>query len=124
MTDRELLEFAAKAAGMDGWEWDEEMQCIGRWKQDDLFGRLWQSWIPLEGDGDALRLAGTLKLSVTQMPAEDGDGPCIFVTDEKSRDLAWEEIEEESERQSAIRRAIVRAAAEIQLQKERDEKGI
>lgn len=64
MTDRELLEMAAKAAGMDGWEWDEEMQCIGRWKKDEILSLVWQGWNPLIDDGDALRLAAHLKIDI------------------------------------------------------------
>lgn len=114
MTDRELLELAAKAVGYKlEFEPDDSPFPGAAFTYDaDPDGCL-TIWNPLTDDGDALRLAGTLKLSVTQIPAEDGDGPCIFVSDEKSRDLDWEEVEEESERQSAIRRAIVRAAAEI-----------
>lgn len=107
MTDLELLEMAAKAAGREVWtDIDGNLYTT----MNDLIEKPWN---PLADDGDALRLAVALKLSVTQMPSEDGDGPCIFVSDEKCTDLAWEEIEEEIERQSAIRRAIVRAAAEI-----------
>jgi hypothetical protein len=44
MTDRELLEFAAKAAGY----WSAEFSCPA----DTPIG-----WSPLDDDGDALRLA-------------------------------------------------------------------
>lgn len=109
MTGRELLELAAKAAGLN-FSWNDRLECGEVWQDGDRIKRFWQ---PHRDDGDALRLLVALKLSVTQIPAEDGDGPCVFLSDEKSRDLAWEEVEEESERLSAVCRAIVRAAAEI-----------
>ena len=97
MTDRQLLEAAAKAAGLhhpDGFEW---------LKNQDAF-----EWNPLTDDGDALRLAVKLGLlvhcetcyytsvlkdsvSITEHIGNDGSG-CIY---------------------AATRRAIVRAAAEI-----------
>jgi hypothetical protein len=57
MSDRALLELAAKAAGYAGLgSWDEKMQCL--WD-----GEGW-SFDPLQDDGDALRLACKLNLKV------------------------------------------------------------
>lgn len=53
MTDRELLEAAAKAAGY----------IVARWSDDDagiLLAGHQDPWNPLQDDGDALRLAATL----------------------------------------------------------------
>ena len=90
MTDRELLEAAAKAAGL----WDAREQCI------DI------PWNPLFDDGDALRLACDLRLEV--LPrwrcAEVRNGVEIII----------EYCEDEPAlRCAATRRAIVRAAAAI-----------
>ncbi len=52
-TDRELLELAAKAAGLRvrTWEWHSGARCA---IDDDRHGLM---WMPLTDDGDALRLA-------------------------------------------------------------------
>ena len=98
MTDRELLEMAAKAAGFvyNGYT-STETKLI-------LWGG--SEWNPLADDGDALRLAAKLGLGV------------IFATGEVYVGLLGdgdqtEIIEDESEPYAATRRAIVRAAAEI-----------
>ena len=92
MSDRELLEDAAKAAGVDiewqpcGWAHDNETGC---------------EWNPLTDDGDALRLAVNLEITIMfdhysvwceqyGILEKYGDDPL-----------------------AATRRAIVRAAAEI-----------
>ena len=55
MSDRELLELAAKAAGIRGM-WDPYGSQFRRYfeGQSTFFG---DAWNPLEDDGDALRLA-------------------------------------------------------------------
>lgn len=55
MSDRELLEAAAKAAGLP-FEWRP-------WPAVRDMGRGWVEWNPLTDDGDALRLA--VKLGIT-----------------------------------------------------------
>ena len=61
MTDRELLELAAKAAGLElHWEHDRPQRI-------ELFrGHLpnFEDWNPLTDDGDALRLAVRLHIDV------------------------------------------------------------
>jgi hypothetical protein len=104
MTDREMLELAAKAAGI---------RLSGEWSSKE---RMWADtpeswWNPLTDDGDALRLAVKLCSSLQFTPPASGfDG---FVQ-------AWptvgvEHVEEEygSDANAATRRAIVRVAAEI-----------
>lgn len=96
MTDRELLELAAKAAGLTivgsipsmlhGDDWLETTD-----NGPDMF------WNPLQNDGDALRLA--VKLNLFQEPAFTLYG------------LIPASIEQYP--YAATRRAIVRAAAEI-----------
>jgi hypothetical protein len=103
MSDRELLELAAKAAGMSG----DIVTMFGggfnfRQHGDD------ELWNPLTDDGDALRLAVKLKIDV--MHNEDGDrDPWVMA---QMIDCV-EDVNDESQRPVATRRAIVRAAAEI-----------
>lgn len=63
MSDRELLEMAAKAAGYKPERFDDE---DGIWLNDSNpdYGYDW--WNPLEDDGDALRLAVTLDIDIFQ----------------------------------------------------------
>jgi hypothetical protein len=109
MTDRELLELAAKAAMIecrgwcppggrsDGWH--------GMYTGDGETGA-WSQWNPLTDDGDALRLAVKLRLEVR---IDDFDTLCHgFV----ARGAA-ETHADYTDSHAATRRAIVRAAAEI-----------
>lgn len=100
MTDRELLELAAKAAGVE---------CLGDlgWRLPCGQSQAW--WNPLTDDGDALRLAVKLGLTAsieTKTPL-------------KGRTMVWTygvpKIQERHWQDpcAATRLAIVRAAAEI-----------
>jgi len=105
MTDRELLEFAAKAVGID---WIKD--CV--WIENGFYSPLAKheriSWNPLENDGDALRLAVRLKLSV------DFFDDAITVEHTPDNAQCYEVIEPVgTDPYAATRRAIVRAAAEI-----------
>lgn len=113
MSDREMLEFAAKAAGIGALVWgdkyklgDDEIDCTdipyirsGQPDEGDFH------WNPLADDGDALRLMVGLGLKlnvcVTSGSAQVG-GIGTFV-----------EVEFDGDPLAATRRAIVRAAAEI-----------
>ena len=96
MTDRELLEYAAKAAGIEAY--------AGAYYDGE------RVWNPLTDDGDALRLA--VRLGIDLEWRRDGrvaayrhatsHGHC-FTAFESSRE----------DRNASTRRAIVRAAAEI-----------
>lgn len=110
MTDRELLELAAKAAGYNtGHRWNRE-----RLEMDtpvmamvvhDSAGQLVSTgWNPLDDDGQALRLA--VKLGICVVFMEDNDS----VGAEHSRHGV---IIIEAMDNFGTRRAIVRAAAEI-----------
>ena len=95
MTDKELLELAAKAAGYtitensfdvngEPWFWCDELA---------------ENWNPLTNDGDALRLAVKLGIDIGEA-------------------LGWyynndEDDEYQKDPYATTRRAIVRAAAEI-----------
>ncbi len=111
MNDQELLEFAAKAAGIT-----EEMQ---QYFEAGIAGKRWN---PLTDDGDALRLAVTLKMQFYIFPVPHDD--VIVVTDNeilpKSGKRAKEQFKENPF--AATRRAIVRAAAEIGKKMENVEK--
>lgn len=68
-TNREMLELAAKAAGMDDWRWHEaaESLCLYNsmdccWYKDDNFVRI--KWNPRHDNNDAFQLAARLKLQV------------------------------------------------------------
>lgn len=113
MTDRELLELAAKAAGIE--QGAERADCgISTTLPDGRHGYL-PRWNPLEDDGDALRLAVELQLGISIPPVVDRRidvvtfyGPIISIVEYPQND----------DRNAATRRAIVRAAAEMGKAKE------
>lgn len=94
MTDEELLELAAKAAGFTLEEhWDDDQYypwCV----ETDAF------WNPLLDDGDALRLMVELKIDVALY------NKCVSVNDVPLEFYGDDPY-------AATRRAIVNAAAEI-----------
>lgn len=106
-SDRELLELAARAAGM-------KIHAKNQAERDEMgFGDkgLWivggsSGWNPLTDDGDALRLAVKLDMHIA-----------LFGGAMESRVLAdsddWEVEGWECGKEEATRRAIVRAAATI-----------
>lgn len=97
--DRELLELAAKAAGHD-----RTRTCIDDWfwilNEDDD----WHPWNPLTDDGDALRLAVKLGLTVEILNKR---------LEPHTKVNGRYEEEHRNDPNRATRRAIVRAAAEI-----------
>lgn len=107
MTDRELLELAAKAAGLVG-RWATGYQTYGDIEFDglDLGGRY--LWNPLVSDGDALRLAACLRL-VIRPGKYAGDGCTV----ETQRDGIASNTTFYDDKCEQMRRAIVLAAAEI-----------
>lgn len=100
MTEREMLELAAKAAGYDI-DYEEAYLTFFR---RDVVGR--PIWNPLHDDGDALRLAVKLKLQV-----RPNDYDTLVTARLPLRINAAETYG--SDCYAASRRAIVRAAAEI-----------
>lgn len=106
MTDRQLLEDAARAAGMDGWYYSE-IGPRGPGMYRAANGVL--SWCnPLVDDGDALRLAVKLRIDVVW--SRPYDYVCATNTSTQGASLC-EALE--GDENAATRRAIVRAAAEI-----------
>jgi hypothetical protein len=134
MSDRELLELAAKAAG---WTWrkskhgywnvtdpdGKQASCCGEWLKFDPYNgnKLAEptpadalvefGWNPLADDGDALRLAVKLGLTIQR-------GASVYVYDNPDfNDDGFTGLEicelTTKDPYAATRRAIVRAAAEI-----------
>lgn len=101
MSDKELLELAAKAAGFLALK--ESAYHGGSYFAQTVDG--WTQWDPLANDGDALRLAVDLRLCVgvgfSGTSVSDVSRNCLAV--QMHKDDAG----------GATRRAIVRAAAEI-----------
>ena len=100
-TDRELLELAGRAIG---YSWDEKgYEGGGNWWN----GKSWlcNDWNPLTDDGDALRLAVHLNITITPgdvMCAASAPGAETHQAEFVNVDVC-----------AATRRAIVRAAAAI-----------
>jgi len=108
MTDREMLEMAAKAAGY-AVEWHEVVVSRrGRFgliehTKKEGFRLNFQRWDPLTDDGDALRLAVRLhmQVSVTKESCRAETLPCLGVR------------VNDSDENLATRRAVVMAAAAV-----------
>ena len=99
MTDRELLELAAKAAGIESLWWTKDGN-----KLFQRNGGEQKPWNPLQDDGDALRLAVMLNLVVLsdQTGISTANG-----MHQRAKELHG------TDPLAATRRAITRAAAEI-----------
>jgi len=109
MTDRELLELAAKAAGIalektGPWFTYSDARGFERMNMDGS-AVTWR-WNPLTDDGDALRLAVKLELNVFPV---DLPGMSCCTNDSDISEGAMHN----GDPYAATRRAIVRAAAEI-----------
>jgi hypothetical protein len=115
MTDRELLELAAKAAGYDFKEkrFPSFPSCYEFYLRSKHPARTSDYsilWNPLTDDGDALRLA--VKLHIDLDTYTDAVRCCKSVDfDDSEGTEAWESFGDDPH--AATRRAIVRAAAEI-----------
>ena len=138
MTDKELLELAAKAAGWTGWQskhgyWNvespegEKTTCCNYWnaycpdtgeklKEPTFADAIYETgWNPLTDDGDALRLAVKLNLDITHSwSIVNGDDkyPMASIHVSYNNETFVYELKE-ADPYAATRRAIVRAAAEI-----------
>lgn len=114
MTDRELLERAARALG---WRLLESHNGVPGYALDGTViatdGVATFFWRPRTDDGDALRLAVKLRISVRH------EGGCVTADWAADHNIQHEFVQEffsqdeseEAERPAATRRAIVRAAA-------------
>lgn len=107
MTDRELLELAAKAAGIVQPVWSTSTQAIIGYVNSKCL-----SWNPLTDDSDALKLAVKFEFDIEHH--EDS----VFVNHvgiQNYQLLDWHN----GDRLAATRRAIVKLAAEIGKQMEK-----
>lgn len=110
MTDHELLELVAKAAGIDvEWLLDSENKEYLHNGEDGCV------WNPLTDDGDAFRLAVKLRLNIViktlphkvYVEVYDGSVPSVTET------LADIRVKETIDENASMRRAIVLAVAKI-----------
>ncbi len=109
MNDRELLELAAKAAGMNHHRYCESWKAMGEFDSVEQ-GFVGPSWNPLVNSADAFRLMVKLEMqlwrntggTVSAMPSGEAIGFWNRLRDELAPDPY-----------ASYRRAIVRAAAEI-----------
>ena len=112
-TDRELLELAAKAIGLEikptevkNVTAQEDDRFIGYLTKPEQWPRGW--FDPLTDDGDALRLAVDLRMSISYGLREN----TVYVGTAET--APWREVAlSEQDIPAATRRAIVRAAAEV-----------
>lgn len=102
MTDQELLELAAKAAGLDYRHADGEIR----------HGDAAMKWNPLANDGAALRLAVKLRMEIHHNRPEDRP-LWVSVRGAPVQICSVREFTDEQMRCSVTRAAIVFAAAEI-----------
>ncbi|HBO3722360.1 TPA: hypothetical protein L4T28_003425 [Pseudomonas aeruginosa] len=99
MNERELLELAARAAG---YQFSYSYRSLSSQAVPVILAETgrWRKWDPRHDDGDALRLAVLLNLEIH---SPQSDPTVMFRTAE--HDVFYQD--------TCIRRAIVRAAAEI-----------
>jgi len=102
MEDRELLELAAKASGIEIGDWSDSAEAY--------LERCGQWWNPLIDDGDALRLAVKLGIdtvvSVERPPKSSACPPGGDILD-------YIDVDHNGDPYAATRRAIVLAAVEM-----------
>jgi hypothetical protein len=98
MTDKELLEAAARAARIEIEPHPNNKTCSAL-----LFVHKRSNWNPLTDDGDALRLSVQLGIDISFNEVAQ----CVYA------DECMEPFSRNPDRNAATRRAIVRAAAEI-----------
>ena len=106
MTDREMLELAAKAGGYARHEYVENSARDGRVVTGHYDSLLEVCINPRTDDGDALRLAVTLNMGISIPVWKDNRIDVITF-----RDSRVNVIEKGNDAMAATRRAIVRAAA-------------
>lgn len=108
MTDKELLELAAKAAGIENLQWESDGTIQNRINRPtvpySVHGMISAiDWNPLTDDGDAFRLA--VKVGIQMHIEGSGCDESVWANEI----MIWTD----GNPLSATRRAIVRAAAEI-----------
>ena len=101
MNDRELLEMAAKAVGLSIWKHGKN--------GGGFINNRAEAWNPLQGDGDALRLAIRLGICIQFIPECD----TVQVYQERNTTGEPFNIHVSALGDIETRRVIVQAAAEI-----------
>lgn len=120
-TDRELLEWAAKAAGVN---WNQSGGYAWEFAPLATMSGI-RIWNPLLDDGDAQRLATACGLSIEPYPYYDMPKHSVIVKQRRRGDQMRETNPTEvvevygDDANAATRRAIVRAAASIGQQMEK-----
>ena len=121
-SDRELLELAAKAAGLQlcGYSWigenedDDEFEILDaafvRHCQEQGFATRWN---PLTDDGDAFRIVATLGLGIVFGQYAPCDIYSVYINEPEGGDTLSVGVIGDNESSGVVRRAIVRAAAVI-----------
>ena len=110
MNDKELLELAAKAAGVKAlWSPDGVLRdCTNGHPAQNIYSA--PPWNPLTDDGDALRLAVKLHINIEIWNVDTLIGANIYLM---GRGHGYFQERYTTDPYAATRRAIVRAAAEI-----------
>ncbi len=114
MTNKELLELSATAAGIKELTWREGSQCF--YYDDDETGR--ECWEPLDNDRQAFKLAVDLGIAITPYPIYAMPKHSVIAKRYKNgimREVNATECLEIycDDKYAATRRAIVRSAAAI-----------
>lgn len=123
-TDRELLELAAKAAGIEYTIEDSDYyvshKFFGLWlvKHHEPSEYEKRYWNPLTDDGDALHLAVKLRIPIRYRStdcwgAKERSTVCGELTDPRDSERYENKVAHNDDPYAATRRAIVRAAAAI-----------
>lgn len=123
MTDRELLELAAKAAGFNfRWfrvkQWKNMKGKIGPYRYCtgtvDVYGsHHTKPWNPLTDDGDALRLAVKLGIGISFGQHAPLDVYSVYISGVEGGDTLAIGCITDGDELGVVRRAITRAAAHI-----------
>lgn len=108
MTDRELLEAAAKAARIETLAWNEGLEAYSSGEGFILPSNY--LWNPLTDDDDALRLAVSLRITVEQCLTETKVSAYVLAGRQRNH---CKSISGAITREQATRHAIVSVAAEI-----------
>jgi hypothetical protein len=108
LTDRELIELAAEAAGVVGDYHEYYAAIIVR--DDDYVD---EHWNPLTDDGDSLRLSVKLGLSIIHQHTFAGPEPVAVAAGFCADDFRLTSVDYNGDPGAATRRTVVLAAAEI-----------
>lgn len=119
MNKRRILELAAKSAGIGPLDFDyatREGHFIDSGPrlplpQGVLIAAMYTYWNPIDDDGDALRLAAQVGLSISPSGFDDEVDAWIDGEPAQNATASWEE--HDGDKAAAWRMAIVCAAAEI-----------